>query len=941
MSTGKPSFGFCPSVLVAATAWALAWLATGSIDSADWLLYAVFAGLLLAVLLTAAVARPTPLELAGLAGLVLLAGWEALSLTWSAVPNLARDEALLTLFYAIVLLVPLLTLRGPADRLLASGAVAAEAAVLAVATALTLRFGSNQADHFYAGRLSFPISYPNAQAAAFLIGFWPAVVLRGPAARRSAPAGAGARRRDRDRSRVADGPEQGRRARDRRLGRGPVRSLAATAAAAAADAARGRADRARLPPADRPFRSASETALVGDVRHTGTTILVLGAIGVGLGLAYAVVDRRLELGARARRLAGIVVGVLAAAAIVAGTVVVLERVDLHDEWRAFKNAPTNSASSHLLQLGSYRYDIWRVALNEFRDHPSPASARAASAWPTWSSATARTRRRARTRSSSTRQRARHRRRRPARVGLVPLLRRARPAHARRDPAATAAFGAAAYWLAHGPATGSGPCPAAGCCSSCCWASAAPETRRPLLPRRAALVAAAAGRGRPRSCSRRRGCRRGDRPRRRPAAKRFDPLAGQPVPGRRRPRADAAGGPRPLQAACARSRAVVELRFQLAEAYERAGRRAAARRELLAAKRIDPARAAARRGARQAEGLAGRGARYALRHVPRALVTGGAGFIGSHLSELLLADGWEVFALDDLSTGSLENIAHLRDRDRLPPRGRLGALAGGRQRAREQVRRRLPPGRRRRRAADRRAARAHDGHERPGDRDRARVLQPLRQARAGRVELRGLRRPPHRAARCARTTAASTGRPPQKRWLYADSKAMDEFLALALPPGARARLRDRAPLQHGRPAPERPVRDGDPALRRSARSPASRSRSTATAAQTRAFCHVHDTIRALEGLMDEPRRSRRDLQRRLDRADQHHEPRRARARADRLAARSSPSSPTTRSTGSASRTRSTASRRSRRSGPRSGGSPSARLDEILADVIDQARLPSEA
>jgi UDP-glucose 4-epimerase len=44
-----------------------------------------------------------------------------------------------------------------------------------------------------------------------------------------------------------------------------------------------------------------------------------------------------------------------------------------------------------------------------------------------------------------------------------------------------------------------------------------------------------------------------------------------------------------------------------------------------------------------------------------LVTGGAGFIGSHLCELLLDSGSEVFALDDLSTGSERNVFHLADR----------------------------------------------------------------------------------------------------------------------------------------------------------------------------------------------------------------------------------------------------------------------------------------
>ena len=49
-------------------------------------------------------------------------------------------------------------------------------------------------------------------------------------------------------------------------------------------------------------------------------------------------------------------------------------------------------------------------------------------------------------------------------------------------------------------------------------------------------------------------------------------------------------------------------------------------------------------------------------MPRAVITGAAGFIGSHLSETLLERGWSVIGIDNLLTGSVDNIAHLATKE---------------------------------------------------------------------------------------------------------------------------------------------------------------------------------------------------------------------------------------------------------------------------------------
>ena len=234
---------------------------------------------------------------------------------------------------------------------------------------------------------------------------------------------------------------------------------------------------------------------------------------------------------------------------------------------------------------------------------------------------------------------------------------------------------------------------------------------------------------------------------------------------------------------------------------------------------------------------------------KALITGGAGFIGSHLSELLLADGWEVFALDDLSTGSIQNVAHLKDRrdfhlvvdSVLSPAVlselvykcdvvyHLAAAVGVRLIVEQPVHTLV--------TNVQGTENVLEYCNRFGKRvlvaSTSEVYGDHREEKALSEEDRRIYGP---------TTA--------RRWAYADSKAMDEFLALAYHSERGldcviARLFNtvgpRQSGQYGMVIPRfvthalssRPIEiygDGT---------------------QTRCFCHVSDTIRALSGLMDEP------------------------------------------------------------------------------------------
>ncbi|TML90044.1 MAG: NAD-dependent epimerase/dehydratase family protein [Actinobacteria bacterium] len=237
---------------------------------------------------------------------------------------------------------------------------------------------------------------------------------------------------------------------------------------------------------------------------------------------------------------------------------------------------------------------------------------------------------------------------------------------------------------------------------------------------------------------------------------------------------------------------------------------------------------------------------------KALITGGGGFVGSHLAELLLADGWEVFALDDLSTGSRRNIEHLMERrdfhlvvDSVLSRSvvnelvnkcdvvyHLAAAVGVRLIVEEPVRTLVTN------------VQGTENVLEECNRFSKRVLV------ASTSEVYGDHREEAPLSEDARRIYGPTT---QRRWAYADSKAMDEFLALAYHQergldAVIVRLFNtvgpRQSGQYGMVIPRfiqaalagRPIEiHGD-------------------GTQTRCFCHVQDTILALRDLMDLPRAS---------------------------------------------------------------------------------------
>src|SRR5919201_676378 len=233
---------------------------------------------------------------------------------------------------------------------------------------------------------------------------------------------------------------------------------------------------------------------------------------------------------------------------------------------------------------------------------------------------------------------------------------------------------------------------------------------------------------------------------------------------------------------------------------------------------------------------------------KALVTGGAGFIGSHLTELLLGEGWEVFALDDLSTGSADNVAHLHERPdfHLVADSVLSASVVNELVHKCDVVYHLAA------AVGVRLIVEQPVHTMVTNVQGTEVVLEYCNKFSKRVliasssEVYG----DHREERpLAEDDRRVYGPVTERRWLYADSKAMDEFLALGYHQERGldcviARFFNtvgpRQSGQYGMVIPnfvDRAISGAPLEIH-------------GDGTQTRSFCHVSDTIRAVRGLMNE-------------------------------------------------------------------------------------------
>jgi hypothetical protein len=367
-----------PALLVAATTalgcWE-AWHDSGSIAAAaahGFLPYAVLAAILLSVALASgATAVPRRAGLAAVGLLAASACWAAASLEWSWVPSLARDEALLTLFYAVALAAPLVTLTTAPARLAALGAFTVVLGVFTAAVAVRIAFSPHAQGLFRFGRLYFPITYANAQGALFALAAWPALLLsaRRPSALATRALALAAAAGCTAAALLAQ-------SKGTTLGLGvslvvvlacsPTRlRLVAPAAAVAA------IDLAAFRPLTAPYREPTLAAVHG----AGRAVLAAALAGLVAGAAIAYADRRVELSQRARRRVARALGAALVAAVLAGAAAFFAS-EPHPaawgqaQWASFKHFDPNAGgTSHLSALGSNRYDFWRVALTEFRQHP--------------------------------------------------------------------------------------------------------------------------------------------------------------------------------------------------------------------------------------------------------------------------------------------------------------------------------------------------------------------------------------------------------------------------------------------------------------------------------------------------------------------------------------------------------------------------------------------